>query len=250
MSELERVLAIARRHDPVPPGTLGRVERRLGDPRAGATWGWAVAVGAALMAIWAWPSSTPLFEGAIERGRPAFVAERLRPRPSPAASNEVEVVATTEPRAFPAEEQPAAEPPRSTTPLELPPAPPTTLAEPNAEAAAPTPTAIAKAQSPSSRRTLGYRPRAFRDPSAFEWQTLEGEALPAAIQAIVARRDPGALLAALDPLTLDRRALLLARAELRAADDRCAEALSDFEQVLQKTPTEPRALAGRAACRP
>lgn len=246
MNELERLLAITRRHDPVPPGTVARVERRLGDPRSGVTWGWGVAVSAALMAIWAWPKATPLVEGTVERGRPAFVAERLQPRPTPAASAEARVVEPTAPK--------APEPPPTIT--QLGPAHPTPapMAEPSlapqVEVPAPAPPVIAPAQASNARRTLGYRPRAFRDPSAFEWQTLEGEALPAAIQAIVARRDPGALLAALDPLTLDRRALLLARGELRAADDRCEEALSDFDQVLRKAPAEPRALAGRAACRP
>jgi hypothetical protein len=46
-----------------------------------------------------------------------------------------------------------------------------------------------------------------------------------------------------------QRSLLLARAELRAAAGRCAEALGDFELVLaQSDPPDPRALRGRAAC--
>ncbi|MBK6689222.1 MAG: hypothetical protein IPG45_32445 [Deltaproteobacteria bacterium] len=243
MSELERLLAIARRHDPVPAGTLVRVERRLGDPRSGVTWGWLVAVSAALMAIWAWPRTTPPPEGEIERGQPTFSAERLQ-APAPI----VPVAGLEAPRLRPV----------NTAPLEPPPPDPSTPRAPIEQAPfaptasapiPPAPTVPPKAGG-SSRRILGYRPRAFRDPSAFEWQTLEGEDLPAAIQAIVDRRDPNALLAALDPLPLDGRALLLARAELRAADDRCDEAIGDFDQVLRTAPQEPRALAGRAACRP
>lgn len=198
-----------------------------------------MAVSAALMAIWAWPKTTPLPEGEIERGQPAFVAERLQ---APAPAGPVADPEAPRPRAM------------NTTPLDPPPLAPASPPAPSEEAplapTEPAPIVLAKVEARTSRRTLGYRPRAFRDPSAFEWQTLEGEDLPAAIQAIVDRRDPNALLAALDPLALDGRALLLARAELRAADDRCAEAISDFDQVLRSTPEEPRALAGRAACRP
>lgn len=245
MSELDRLLRLAKKSDPVPSGTVDRVEARLFTPRTGQGLGWLVVTGAVLAALLAWPRPVPRAPDAPETTtRPQFAAQRYVGTPIPP----IAPLGSPAPRSTPLPGTgPSAQRSEPT---------PVNLAEvtdpPQLDEVWPDPPA-AEAPSvpaPGRARVVAYRPRVFRDPSAFEWQALEGESLPAAIQAIVAERDPSALLAALDPMALEAPALLLARGELRAAADRCPEAIADFTRVLSADPADARALAGRAACSP
>ncbi len=93
---------------------------------------------------------------------------------------------------------------------------------------------------------------------AFPHGALESEALSARLEAVLQLRDLKTALALLDgvvtfsdPLGPD---MLLTRAELRASDGRCREALADFTQTLESQgvsrakPAIERALYGRAVC--
>lgn len=97
----------------------------------------------------------------------------------------------------------------------------------------------------------GYTPRAIAEFQQVDWRRLEeSDELPAYVQSIVSKRDRRALLAALDRLDLDRE-LRLIRGELRAGEDRCSDAVADFDAVLgdgSLRALHPRASRGRQRC--
>jgi hypothetical protein len=194
--------------------------------------------------------------------------------PAPAAAPP-EVAAPPEPIAPPAvlappaaSVAPARVPVRRAAIVPPPPAAtPATEALDDAPAAspAPVPADVADSEAKSLSQALA-RLRRDRDPASalalldehearFPAGAMRAEAVALRIEALLARHDQAAALAALDALPvpgvpLDRR-LRASRGELRAQAGRCIDAFADLSQVLHATPrdaVDERALRSRAAC--
>jgi hypothetical protein len=92
-----------------------------------------------------------------------------------------------------------------------------------------------------------------RHAQELESNALAREALLVRTESMLALGRTGEVLRLLDRTSLSSgaasRSLLLMRGELRAADDRCAEAIGDFSLVLADAARPPKqALYGRATC--
>jgi hypothetical protein len=259
MSELERrvqaLFAEARAWNPVDRALLDRVARRL-EKRRRTPWlpvACAVAIGIAVVAPRTEP---PALEGPIvaspprraishrlaraERGTPARIPparsdERLAGEaralyPSSLAPNSIDALALYPSSLAPSSLAPSSLAPSSRAPRSL-------------EALAPPAREVPRAKP--------YLPRAFADFQQIDWEWLEGNrALPAYVRSIITRRDPRALLAALDHLQVDRELRLL-RGELRAGASRCPDAIADFDAILGDLTLHdlhPRARKGSSEC--
>ena len=104
-------------------------------------------------------------------------------------------------------------------------------------------------------RTPGYA-LALLDRYAGELvgNTFAEEALLLRVEAMLALGQRTQVLRLLDGISLAEvaasRALLITRGELRSRENRCAEAIGDFDLALNKAQPPPkRALLGRAACK-
>lgn len=263
MKDRERALFDeARAWDPVEPAMLARVARRLKTERrrprlfVPLSVLAAVAAGALFFLRPAPPAEVQPDPGMIEAHRPPPRFERTETPPVEPPSEAI--ARRTEPRPTPAPEptprnkqsapalramaEPRAEPPERLVEKE-------TEQKTRSEAA---PRAEPDRSSSKSARKP-YVPRAIVEFTRVDWKRLERhDELPAYVQSIVARRDPNALLAALDQLDVAPE-LRLIRGELRAGAARCAEAVRDFDAILDDTAAgalHVRAAQARSRCLP
>jgi hypothetical protein len=104
------------------------------------------------------------------------------------------------------------------------------------------PPVIVRAEPAAKKRP--YQPRAIIEFQQVDWPELEAhDELPAYVRAIIDRRDPRALLAALDAIDVEGE-IRIVRGELRAGAARCTDAVTDFGAILDDAAA--RDLHGRA----
>ncbi len=249
--------------------------RRLAFAVAAATMALAgIAVAARLGEWWHAPSTPSLV--APRKDEPV---EPLRVEPPPPAGPAIEVVAPPEVKAPIARSRRRAQPrpiaredrPAAPARVDPPPPPSPAPAPPIERAAAPLPPALdpglaLRAESAIVAAALKALHQEHDPARALELLDdhrarfpsgeLSAEATLARTEALLTLRDPKRALEVLDALEIDamprRDELLVLRGELRAHEQRCADAIGDFGRALgARLPREmeERALFGRAVCR-